>query len=211
MKVAGVILAGGQSRRMGGTEKSLMELQGASALEWIIRRFGPQVEKLAINANGDPSRFGFTGLPVIADTIDGFAGPLAGVLAGMRWAKTPASGVAGVTHLMTAAADTPFIPDTLVRKLMDSVKETQPDSVAMAASNGRIHPVFGLWPVTLADDLEHFLVQEDQRKILVFANRYPLQEITFGDGTKTATGDPFFNINTPEDLIEAKRLAGKLD
>ena len=196
MKIAGVILAGGLSRRMGGNEKSLMQLGGKAPIEWVAERLHPQVDALAINANGDPTRFAFLDRPVIADTVDGFVGPLAGALAGMRWAKQ----FEGMTHIMTAAADTPFIPLDLVAQLQAAI--TEPDDVAMAASNGRIHPVFGLWPIHLADALEHFLVAEDKRKILEFANRYLLHEIVYDTGG----GDPFFNINTPDDLAAAEAM-----
>ena len=203
MKVAGVVLAGGQSKRMGGVEKSLLDLVAVAPIEWVVRRLGPQVEAIAINANGNPARFDFIGFPVIADTVEGFVGPLAGVLAGMRWAGK----LENVTHIVTAAADTPFIPVDLVERLSGSLRDLPDDTVAMASSNGRIHPVFGLWPVDLADALEHFLVDEDQRKILKFANRYNLQEIVF-DVSDGYTGyDPFFNINTPDDLERARQIA----
>ena len=198
MSITGVILAGGLSRRMGGNEKSLLQLAGKPPVSWIAETLQPQVSHLALNANGDPQRFDFLGLPVIADTIDGFAGPLAGVLAGMRWAAD----LDGITHIVSGAADTPFLPVDLVEKL--SAATTAPLDIAMAHSVGRIHPVFGLWPVALADELEHFLVAEDKRKILEFANRYTLHSVNF-DKPNT---DLFFNINTPEDLAEAEKMAG---
>lgn len=196
MRLAGVVLAGGQSRRMGGTEKSLMELGGISPLEWVLQKLNPQVEAMAINANGNPERFSFTGLPIIADGVEGFVGPLAGVLAGMRWAAEQR-----MTHVLTAAADTPFLPSDLASRL--SALLSSDTSIAMASSGNRIHPVCGVWPVSLAGDLEHFLVDEDKRKILEFANRYDLHEIEFS----TQDGDPFFNINTPDDFDKAKQLA----
>jgi len=196
LKLAGIILAGGQSRRMGGTEKSLLKLGGMSPLEWVIRRLEPQVETLAINANGNPDRFDFSGLPVIADGVPGFVGPLAGVLAGMRWATER-----GMTYILTAAADTPFLPGNIAIQLVEVL--SLDTSIAMASSDGRIHPVCGIWPVSLANDLEHFLVDEDKRKILEFANRYDLHEIRFD----THSGDPFFNINTPDDLEKARHIA----
>ncbi|MGI9355846.1 MAG: molybdenum cofactor guanylyltransferase MobA [Rhizobiaceae bacterium] len=196
MKLAAVVLAGGQSRRMGGTEKSLMKLCGGSPLELILQTLDPQVEAVAINANGDPERFSFAGLPVIADSVPDFVGPLAGVLAGMRWAAEQ-----NMTHVLTAAADTPFLPSDVASRL--SAALSSDTSIAMASSADRIHPVCGVWPVSLADDLEHFLVDEDKRKILEFAKRYDLLDVKFS----TKHGDPFFNINTPKDFAKAKRLA----
>ena len=197
MKTAGVILAGGLSRRMGGNEKSLLMLAGKPPVRWVQEALAPQVSHLALNANGDPQRFDFLDLPVIADTVDGFVGPLAGILAGMRWA----SAIGDVSHVVSAAADTPFLPEDLVTRLQDSINT--PDEIAMANSVGRIHPVFGLWPIRLADALERFLVDEDKRKILEFANRYTLHSVNFDK----PNSDPFFNINTPDDLAEAEQMA----
>ena len=199
MSIAGIILAGGLSRRMGGNEKSLLELAGKQPVTWVAEALRPQVGHLALNANGDPSRFNFLALPVIADTVDGFVGPLAGILAGMRWARV----IPGVTHVVSAAADTPFLPPDLVPRLAQAIDSGGENDIAMAYSMGRIHPVFGLWPIDLADDLEHFLVAEDKRKILEFANRYTLHSVDFN---KPGT-DPFFNINTPEDLAKAAQMA----
>ena len=196
MNIAGVILAGGQSHRMGGTEKSLLRVGGKSQISWVCDCLAPQVETLAVNANGDASRFNFLKLPVLADVIEGYVGPLAGVLTGMRWAAS----LDQTTHIITAAADTPFIPHNLVGLLKSSISGD--DEIAMASSNGRIHPVFGLWPIHLADALERFLVEEDQRKIIVFAKRYTMHEIVFDTDGK----DPFFNINTPDDLKAAQTM-----
>ena len=192
--IAGIILAGGLSRRMGGQEKSLMKLGDRSAITLLIERLAPQVEQLAINANGDPTRFSEEGLTVVADTVEGHVGPLAGVLTGMEWA----AGV-GATHVVSGASDTPFIPTALVVRLAEAAG----DGIAMARSGGRVHPVFGLWPVSLAGELRHFLVEEDKLKILEFAKRYPLAEVEFD-----MDDDPFFNINTPDDLDIARRRLG---
>ncbi len=196
MKIAGVILAGGQSRRMGGVEKSLLQLDGREQISLLIERLEPQVSSLLINANGDPARFEFTGLPVRADTVAGSAGPLAGILTAMQWVAET-----GASHVMTAATDTPFIPCDLVARLAATIDGD--NTIAMASSNDRIHPVFGLWPKTLAKPLENFLVVEDKRKILEFAERYPLNEVVFD----ITDHDPFFNINTPRDLEVAKAIA----
>ena len=197
MSIAGVILAGGLSRRMGGNEKSLLQLAGKQPVTWVADGMRPQVSHLALNANGAPERFDFLGLPILPDTIDGFVGPLAGILAGMRWA----SALDGVTHVVSAAADTPFLPGDLTARLEAAIEGR--DDIAMADSVGRIHPVFGLWPIHLADDLEKFLVDEDKRKILEFANRYTLHSVNFDK----PDSDPFFNINTPDDLKAAEKMA----
>ncbi len=199
MNVAGVILAGGQSRRMNGEEKSLLKVGEKPTISWVTESLASQVETLAINANGDPSRFKFLMLPVLPDVVEGFVGPLAGTLTAMRWATT----LDGITHIMTAASDTPFIPSNLVEKLAATL--TNENDIAMASSNGRIHPVFGLWPISLANELEHFLVKEDQRKIIVFAKRYNMNEVVFDTKGK----DPFFNINTPQDLKAAQTMVGE--
>ncbi len=204
MKICGIILAGGQSRRMGGREKSLMELQNIAPIEWVARRLQSQVDKMAVNANGDPRRFDFLDLPVLPDTIEGFVGPLAGVLTGMRWA----AGTHDATHIVTAAADTPFIPSQMVQQLSSHLTES--NRVSMAHSNGRIHPVAALWPCDLADALERFLIVEDQRKILVFAQRYGLAETKFNVVEGHAGHDPFFNINTPDDMAIAEQIASGL-
>lgn len=198
MKVAGIVLAGGLSRRMGGKEKSLLQLGQTSPIAEVASRLARQVPAVAVNANGDPKRFDFLQLPVIADSVEGFVGPLAGVLAGMHWAKEH-----NATHVVTAAADTPFLPTDFVSRLCETLQSDT--DIAMAASGDRVHPVFGVWPVVHAGELEHFLVAEDKRKILEFANRYVMHEVEFS----TEGGDPFFNINTPEDLEKARMFASR--
>ena len=163
--------------------------------------FAPQVDEIAINANGDPARFAPFGLPVIADTVDGFAGPLAGVLAGMRWAATR-----GHSHIVSAAADTPFFPSDLVAQLQ-AAKGDQP--ISMAATNDperglSEHPTFALWPVNLADDLEYALTEGNMRKVIVWTSRHGCARAVFDE-----QGMPFFNVNTPEDLAEAERIAAR--
>jgi len=204
MKICGILLAGGQSRRMGGREKSLMSLQGVTPIEWVAKRLHPQVNEMAINANGDAERFDFLGLPVLPDTVDGFVGPLAGVLSGMRWAtKTHQA-----DYIVTAAADTPFIPSTLVERLTADISSDH--RIAMAYSNGRIHPVAALWPCDLADELEYFLTVENERKIIFFAKRHGLVETEFKLIDGHAGHDPFFNINTPDDMAIADEIAAGL-
>ena len=195
--VAGVLLAGGLARRMGGGDKCLLELRGRPMLAHGIDRLGPQVTALAINANGDPARFQAFGLPVLPDIVEGFAGPLAGVLTGMVWARAQ---LPEATWLVTAATDTPFFPIDLVERLHAAAGDAE---VAFAASGGRTHPVFGLWRLTLIDDLRRALTLEDERKIDRFAARYRVAEVDF----PFRPFDPFFNVNRPEDLAEAMRLS----
>ncbi len=198
--VAGVLLAGGQARRMGGGDKCLQLLAGRPILEHVVERVRPQVDRLALNANGDPDRFAGFGLPVIPDVIEGFAGPLAGVLTGMEWALVHCP---DCPWIVTVATDTPFLPTDLVAAMKNAV-ERENAELACAASDGRRHPVFGLWPVGLADALRHAMVEDDIRKVDRFTSRYRLIDVSF----PTDPLDPFFNTNRPEDLVEAERLAG---
>ncbi|WP_238858303.1 molybdenum cofactor guanylyltransferase MobA [Faunimonas pinastri] len=209
LPVAGIILAGGLSRRMGGGDKPLLSLAGRSMLARAVTRLREQVDCLAINANGDPARFAEFGLPVIPDTLDGNLGPLAGILAGMRWAVCSCP---RARFMVSAAADTPFFPGDLVCNLGAGCGRDE-DTVAMAASPAGTHPVFALWPIALADELEAFLKkQSDGAKILSFADRYlrinvPFDNIRAG-GIEV---DPFFNVNTPEDAEEAASIARTID
>lgn len=201
-QVAGVILAGGLSRRMGGGDKSLRLLQGKPLLAHALGRLAKQAAPIALNANGDAARFAGFGLPVIPDASADFAGPLAGVLAGMRWAAKAAP---EARFIATAACDTPFFPADLVEKLLAATGGAYP-CVALAASGGQIHPVFGLWPVALADDLA-LALEAGTRKVLHWTERHPHVTAEFASadfGGKAV--DPFFNANTPEDLAEADRL-----
>lgn len=197
--VAGVLLAGGQSRRMGGGDKSLRLLGGRTILDRIAERIRPQVGPLVLNANGDPARFAACGLPVAADVVDGYAGPLAGVLTGLEWARDNAP---GCTWLASFACDAPFQPRDLVARLLAAVKAEGAD-MACAASGGRDHPVFALWPVRLADDLRRAVVDEGIRKVDIWTARYRLVRADFA----VDPVDPFFNVNRPEDFEEAERMA----
>lgn len=197
MKIAGVLLAGGQSQRMGGGDKCLRLLAGKPILAHVIERARPQVAALVLNANGNPARFAGFGLPVVADEIAGFAGPLAGVLAGLDWAK---ANLPGVTHVASFATDAPFLPRDLVKALREGMREGAYE-MACAASDGRAHPVFGLWPLALRDDL-HRALESGLRKVDQWTSRYRLVEVEF----PAAPVDPFFNANRPEDLAEAERL-----
>jgi molybdopterin-guanine dinucleotide biosynthesis protein A len=193
----GLLLAGGLSRRMGGGDKCLRLLGGKPVLAHIIERAKPQVAALVLNANGDPARFAACRLPVVEDTIEGFAGPLAGVLTGMEWA---AANRPDAAWLATFATDAPFFPRDLVARLHAAVERAGAD-LACARSDGQDHPVFGLWPVRLRAELRRAM-EEGVRKVDVWTARYKLAVAEFA----TEPFDPFFNANRPEDLAEAERL-----
>ena len=196
--VAGVVLAGGLSRRMGGGDKALLTLGGRPILDHVIGRAAPQVSHLALNANGDAARFAQFGLPVIADVVAGHKGPLAGVLTGLEWAAAEHPDCAWVA---TLASDAPFLSRDLVARLLAAIDKDGAD-MACAASADRHHPVFGLWPVALAGELRHAVIDEEIRKVDVWTARYSLAVADF----ETEPYDPFFNTNRPEDLAEAEAL-----
>ncbi|MEZ5669384.1 MAG: molybdenum cofactor guanylyltransferase MobA [Alphaproteobacteria bacterium] len=200
--VAGVILAGGLSRRMGGGDKGLRLLGGRPLLGHVIARAQPQVRALALNANGDPARLAGFGLPVVADSIAGFAGPLAGILAGMDWAAAHAP---DCPWLASFAGDAPFLPTDLVARLLDAVAGGDA-AIATVASGGQAHPVFGLWPVGLRAALRKAIVDEDVRKVDVWTARFPLATIDYA----IEPYDPFFNANRPDDLSAAERILAHL-
>lgn len=196
--VVGVLLAGGLARRMGGGDKCLRPLGPRRLVDWAVDRARPQVATLVLNANGDPARFADLGMPIAPDTVQGFVGPLAGVLAGLLWTKNNRP---DCPWIVTIATDTPFFPRDLVARMLAAVAEKEA-RLACAASRGQTHPVFGLWPVTLAGALEEALVGQDVRKIDAFTARYPLAVVEF----ESEAIDPFFNANSLEDLAEAERL-----
>ena len=191
--IAGVILAGGRASRMGGGDKGLLSLDGRPILAHVVDRLRPQVEALALNANGDPARFAAWGLPVIADSVAGYPGPLAGVLAGMDWAAGQ-----GASAIVTAAADTPFFPADLTARLRAR------GPFAMAATQGddgpERHPTFALWPVALREDLRAAL-GSGLRKVVAWTDPHGCATVLFPDA------DAFFNVNTPADLARAETLA----
>lgn len=195
-RVAGLVLAGGQSRRMGGGDKFMLRLGGRRLIDHVVARLAPQVDALAISANCDPTQLIEMRRAIVADAAPS-RGPLSGILAGMAWA---ASNVAGCTHLVTAAADTPFLPDDLVARLMEAGGEI--GSATLAVSAGRIHPVFGLWPLAGRRYLGEFLAGSDSSRVMDFAGRTGWREVDF---PFAGEADPFFNINTPEDLAAAQR------
>jgi len=196
--VAGVLLAGGLARRMGGGDKCLRQLGGKTLLEHVIGRVRPQVGALLLNANGDPARLARFALPVAADVVEGNAGPLAGVLTGMEWAVEEAQ---ACSWLASFATDAPFLPEDLVARLMRAVQEEGAD-MACASSGGRAHPVFALWPLRLRDDLRRAVMEEGLRKVDVWTGRYNLAMADF----PVMPFDPFFNANSPEDLEAAASL-----
>ena len=200
--VAGVLLAGGLSRRMGGGDKCLRDLGGRPILAHIIERAAPQVGALVLNANGDPARFDAFGLPVAADVVAGYAGPLAGVLTGLDWA---ADNAPGANWLASFACDAPFFPSDMVERMLDAI-ERQGAEMACAVTHGRTHPVFGLWPLALREDLRRAMLEEEIRKVDIWTARYKLVEVDFPDvDTPAGPLDPFFNTNRPQDLEEAAR------
>lgn len=204
----GVILAGGLATRMGGGDKALLQVGGQTLLNRVIDRLQPQVAGMALNANGDPERFDGFGLPVLADSIDGFPGPLAGVLAGLDWAAEQ-----GAEAIVTVAADTPFFPADLVAVLQDSAQGMAHPLVLAATPRGEEktksmsrsglirHPTFGLWPVALRDDLRSAL-EEGIKKVVIWTEQHGGREAVFD----TDNGDPFFNVNTPDDLKAAEAM-----
>jgi molybdenum cofactor guanylyltransferase len=198
VKTVGLLLAGGQSRRMGGGDKALRPLAGIALLDRVIERLRPQVDALVLNANGDPARFARFALPVVADSVPGFVGPLAGVLAGLDWT---AENRPDCPFVASVATDAPFLPTDLVARLAEGLDEARAD-LACAASGGRSHPVFGLWPVRLREDLRHALVEEGIRKVDLFTARHSLVTVAFSDQPV----DPFFNANRPEDFAAATAL-----
>jgi molybdenum cofactor guanylyltransferase len=198
VKVVGLLLAGGQSRRMGGGDKALRPLDGVPLLDRVIQRLQPQADALVLNANGDPTRFARFGLPVVSDSVPGFAGPLAGVLAGLDWA---ASHRPDCPYVVSVATDAPFLPADLVARLAVGLEAADAD-LACAASGGRSHPVFGLWPVELREDLRHAVVAEGIRKVDLWTARHRLVTVPFADEAV----DPFFNANRPEDFDAAAAL-----
>lgn len=187
---------------MGGGDKALRLLGGISLLERAIERLRPQVSALVINANGDPARFAHFDLPVVPDCVPDFAGPLAGVLAGLDWA---ADHHPACSFIASIATDAPFLPTDLVTRLAADLSTAGAD-LACAASGGRAHPVFGLWPLSLREDLRRAVLEAGVRKVDQWTSRYKLATAPFS----TLPVDPFFNVNRPEDLAIAETLLPKV-
>jgi molybdopterin-guanine dinucleotide biosynthesis protein A len=197
----GLVLAGGLARRMGGGDKALLRIGAATILERVLDRLEPQCNRIILNANGDPARFAFTRLPIVADDVPDFAGPLAGVLAGLDWAAAHAPDVAWVASV---PGDCPFLPRNLVARL-HAARTAQDRPLACARSGEWRHPVVGLWPVALRADLRRALVDEGLHKIEVWTARHG---VGIADWPADPV-DPFFNVNTPADAAEAGRIAAQ--
>jgi len=197
----GLVLAGGLARRMGGGDKPRTMIGGQTILSRVIERLTPQCTRLILNANGDPGRFADTGLPVIPDDVPDFAGPLAGVLAGLDWA---AANAPGIEYVASAPGDCPFLPRDLVARL-HQVRLAGNKPLACARSGEWRHPVVALWRVSLRDDLRRALTVEDLRKIEIWTARHG---IALADWPAEPV-DPLFNVNTPEDAAAAERLAAQ--
>lgn len=195
----GLILAGGQARRMGGGDKALIEIGGRTILSRVIETLHPQTSGLAINANGDPARFASAGLPVIADDVQDFAGPLAGILAGLDHLATASP---QTEWMVSVPGDCPFLPRDLVARL-HAVRVAEDKPLACAQSGDWRHPVAALWPVRLREDLRKALREENLRKIEVWTARHGIAIARWPD----APVDPFFNVNTPEDRARAEEIA----
>jgi molybdenum cofactor guanylyltransferase len=189
MRVFGVILAGGQARRMAGADKAFKMLSGRPLIRHAFERLSPQVEDLAISANGDPARFGDFGCPVLPDAIS--VGPLSGILAALQWAAGQ-----GATAVVSAPVDAPFLPGDLVPQLLLAGG----GGLAIATADGLDHPVFGLWPVSLADNLADFLASGEKPKVTAFTDRHRAERAEFPEAVA------FLNLNTPEDLANAEAL-----
>jgi molybdopterin-guanine dinucleotide biosynthesis protein A len=197
----GLVLAGGLARRMGGGDKARIRIGGKTILQRVLTRLTPQCSGVILNANGDLARFADTGLRVVADSIPDFAGPLAGILAGLDWA---AANVPGIADIVSVPGDCPFLPPDLVERL-SAARQAAGAPLACARSGDWRHPVVGLWRVALRDDLRKALVEESLHKIEIWTARHG---VALADWPATPV-DPFFNVNTPDDATEAERIAAQ--
>mgnify|MGYP003863119005 CR=1 FL=1 len=199
-QIVGVILAGGLARRMGGGDKSMLRIGERRILDYVVASACAQLDSVIINANGDPQRFTEFNLPVQADIVPDFAGPLAGVVSAMAWVK---QNQPNCSHIITMAADTPFFPSDYVSRML-SLMQLKHQRLACASYQGRTQPVFGLWPVDLFDDLYKALVEDDMRKVDRFTTPYGVVDVAFDE----LASNPFFNVNTPQDIaLGEQRIA----
>jgi molybdopterin-guanine dinucleotide biosynthesis protein A len=199
MRPVGLVLAGGLARRMGGGDKARITIGGATILERVLRRLKPQCTQLILNANDDPARFADTGLPVVPDSVPGFVGPLAGILAGLDWAAVHAP---DITDIVSVPGDCPFLPADLIARLQAG-RQAAGQPLACARSGEWRHPVVALWPVALREDLRHALTVDDLRKIETWTARHGVAVVDW----PAMPVDPFFNVNTPEDVAQAEHMA----
>jgi molybdopterin-guanine dinucleotide biosynthesis protein A len=197
----GLILAGGLARRMGGGDKTRIRIGGRTIFDRVLERFAPQCRSVILNANGDLTRFADTALPVVADSVPDFAGPLAGILAGLDWASAHAP---HIEYLASVPGDCPFVPHDLVARLHEA-RSAAGTPLACARSGDWRHPAAALWPVRLREDLRRALVDEDLHKIEIWTGRHGVAIAEW----PTVPVDPFFNVNTPEDVAEAERIAAQ--
>ena len=197
IEVVGCVLAGGLSRRM-GVEKAFIPLGGEPLIQHVMSRLDRQVGRTVLNANGDANRFRSIFEIIVPDSIVGSVGPLAGVLAGLEWTR---DNVPYASWVMTVACDSPFIPRNMFTQMGAAVEAAGAD-IACASSGGRTHPVFGLWPVRLADDLRRAILEEDIRKVDIWTSRYKVVQVEFA----AEPFDPFFNANTPDDIVKAQQI-----
>jgi len=197
----GLVLAGGLARRMGGGDKARIEIGGVSILDRVLATLSAQCPGIVINANGDPERFADTGLTVVADSVPDFAGPLAGILAGLDWLAEQKN---GIEWIVSVPGDCPFLPDDLVERLHQARRKMGTGvPLACARSGEWRHPVVGLWSLALREDLRKALVEDDMRKIEVWTARHGVAIADWPDQPI----DPFFNVNTPDDAAQAQALA----
>jgi molybdenum cofactor guanylyltransferase len=199
----GILLAGGLARRMGGGDKALRKLGGIPLLARAIAALRPQCEGLVLSANGDPERFAGFDLPIVADDLPGFMGPLAGILAGLDWIAAHRPDVASA---ISVPADTPFLPGDLAARLMDA-RAKDDALIACARSGGRTHQAVAVWPVSMRFDLRHALVVKNIRKVEAFLQNYSRAIVEWS----TLPYDPFFNANDPSDLAAAEAILARHD
>ncbi|MGE0279274.1 MAG: molybdenum cofactor guanylyltransferase MobA [Rhizobiaceae bacterium] len=197
----GLVLAGGLARRMGGGDKARLKVGGVTILDRVLACLSAQCAGILINANGDPARFADTGAPVVADNVPGFVGPLAGVLAGLDWL---AANRPDIAWILSVPGDCPFLPDDLVERL-HGARRTEGTALACARSGEWRHPVVGLWPVALRENLRHAITVEDLHKIEVWTSRHGIAIADWPDQPV----DPFFNVNTPDDAAAAEKVAAQ--
>jgi molybdopterin-guanine dinucleotide biosynthesis protein A len=195
----GVILAGGLSQRMGGNDKPLLAFEGFTLLDHVAQRLALQCESMILNANGDLSRFENMRFPIVPDSVAGHLGPLAGILTALDWT---AAHRPDIDWVVSVPGDTPFIPQDLVRQLHEARRRSE-RPLACASSGSQVHFAVGLWPVSLRNDLRQMLLEKGMRSVRDWVRLHGYAEASW----PLDPVDPFFNINTPDDLAEASVLA----